>query len=431
MATPRRLFDVGSASAGPRRTARLDTAEPRPARRLVPAGLVRPRTSGRPAGLRVVLTRYLIGAVVLLAIVLLLGPKVTGPGAGAEPWRYQGEQVRVEGKGIFNILGRAGMGTTAWISRGSIERVRAVTSFNLLDLVVGAPTANRVSGWRSENGLALERSTKLAVLLLVVFGVVARAVPGRTWVMVVLLLLGLTIVLTKPQTTVAAASGASVAVPRAMVSVYDKFDPTMPPDPDRTPEQVQHELADEYWQSFVANPLSRMQTGTPVLSDAEPAAKPGILTSLRQGIAGVNDWAVGKRGWERLFISSTALAYVVPFSVLVTALAMTATAAQAVLFVLCLAGLVVIPIAVDRRRRPACFRYWLLPLLGTVLLLAASSLLCLAVMRLGQAVHRTDEYIGLLLAGSSGPVLLVLALRLVARRRRDQAAASSTGGTSS
>jgi hypothetical protein len=306
-----------------------------------------------------------------------------------------------------------------------------VTSFNLLDLVVGAPTANRVSGWRSANGLALERSTKLAVLLLVVFGVVARAVPGRTWVMVVLLLLGLTIVLTKPQTTVAAASGASVAVPRAMVGVYARFDPSMPPDPDRPPEQVQRELADEYWQSFVANPLSRMQTGTPVLSDADPAAKPGILTSLTQGIVGVNDWAVGKRGWERLFISATALAYVVPFSVLVTALAMTATAAQAVLFVLCLAGLVVIPIAVDRRRRPACFRYWLLPLLGTVLLLAASSLLCLAVMRLGQAVHRTDEYIGLLLAGSSGPVLLVLALRLVARRRRDQAAASSNGGTSS
>src|SRR4051812_16537715 len=295
MATPRRLFDAGSTTAGLRRPARPHTHEPRPARRLWPVGVVRPDNSGRPAGLRVVLTRYLAGAVVLLAIVLLLGPKVNGPGAGSEPWRYQDEQVRVEGKGIFNILGRAGMGTTAWVARGSIDRVRAVTSLNLLDLVVGAPTANRVSGWRSANGLALERSTKLAVLLLVVFGVVARAVPGRTWVMVVLLLLGLTVVLTKPQTTVALASGAGVAVPKAMTGIYAKFDPSLPPDPGRPPERVQQELADDYWQSFVANPLSRMQTGTPVLSGAEPKAKPGILTSLRQGITGVNDWAVGKR----------------------------------------------------------------------------------------------------------------------------------------
>src|SRR4051812_43009637 len=66
MATPRRLFDAGSTTAGLRRTARPHTDEPRPARRLWPVGVVRPDNSGRPAGLRVVLTRYLAGAVVLL-----------------------------------------------------------------------------------------------------------------------------------------------------------------------------------------------------------------------------------------------------------------------------------------------------------------------------------------------------------------------------
>jgi hypothetical protein len=429
LATPRSNFDRVTRPALPRVTQRLRVVDPVPDG---PEPATRELPRQRGAGLRVVLTRYLAVAVILLALVLITDPHDAERGtAASQPWRYQQEQVDVQGGGILNIYSRTTIKLTAWIARGSVERVREVNRLNLLDLLVGAPTANHVSDWRAANGLALERSTKLAVILLIIVGVVAKAIPGRTWITVVMLLLALTFVLTKPQTTVALASAPSTAVPNSMVSVFGQLDPASSPDPDHPADLVQQELAGQYWQSFVANPLSRMQTGSPVLTDASPGAKPGLLDGLRRSVVEVNDWAVGKRGWERAFISTTALMYVVPFSIVVAVLAMIASSAQAVLFLLLLAALVVVPIAVDRRRRPAVFRYWLLPLLGTIAVLAASSLLALAAMRMGQAIHRTDEYVGLLMAGSSGPALLVLSLRLAARRRRRQAAASTSNGGSS
>jgi hypothetical protein len=365
---------------------------------------------------------------VLLAVVLLLDPhdpeRAT---AGERPWRYQRDSVSVEGAGVLNAYSRAAIGVTAWVAKGSIERLRDVNRLNLLDLLVGTPTAGKVGGWREANGLALERSTKLAMLLLVGAGVIAR-VKGRAWIVMILVLLGLTLLLTKPQTTVGLAGDLGVRVPNAMVGLYGQIDPARSQGGALPADQTQQALAADYWESFVGNPLSRMQTGTPVLTGAEPDERRGLLDGLRRGVTSVNDWALGKHGWERAFISTSALAYVVPFSLAVAALAMVATAAQAVLFVLCLAALVVIPVGVDRRYRPACFRYWLLPLLGTVAVLALSSFGALLLMRLGQAVHVTDEYIGLLLAGSIWPIAAVVALRVAARRRR-RAAKPSIGGT--
>jgi hypothetical protein len=243
----------------------------------------------------------------------------------------------------------------------------------------------------------------------------------------ILMLLALTLLLTKPQTTVQLASAPGTQVPNAMVDLYGRLDPARSQDGMLPADRTQQGLAGDYWQSFVGNPLSRMDTGTGVLTGAEPEHRQGLLDGLQHSITDVNDWAVGRHGWERAFISTSAFAYVLPFSLSVAALAMVATAAQALLFLLCLAALVVIPVAADRRYRPVCFRFWLLPLLGTVAVLAASSFGALLVMRLGQAVHVTDEYVGLMLAGSIWPIALVIALRAVARRRR--AAQSSNGGT--
>ena len=372
----------------------------------------------RRAGLRVLLTRYLAAAVVLLGVVLVVDPhdpEVRAP--AAQPWRYQQEQIDVEGSGLLNVYARGALHLSAWMTRSSIERLREVSRLNLLDFLVGSPTANRLSGWRQSYGFALEGSTKLAVLLLVGYGVLVRP-SGRGWAVALLLLLSLTLAVTRPHTTVRLASAPSVALPSLVTEGFDRLDPVAAPARGRSADEVQQALVGAYWDSFVGNPLSRMQTGSPVLAGAAPASKPGVLASLRRSIADVNDWAVGRRGWERAFIASTALAYAVPLSVAIAALAMLATSAQAVLFLLCLAGLVMVPLWVDRRRRPAAFRYWLLPLPGTVGVLAAATMAALVVRRAGQGLHRSDEYLGLLLAGSTWPVVVALLVRRTARRRR-------------
>jgi hypothetical protein len=382
---------------------------------------------GRP-GVRVVVGRYLVMGLVLLGLVLVIDPHDPERAAppGSTPWQYQRESIQIEGGGLLNGYARAAMGVTAWLAKGSIERVRDVNRLNLLDFLVGAPTARRLGDWRADNGLALEWATRLAVLALALYGMLTRP-SGRGWVLAILMVLSAVVLLTKPQTTVRLASGPSTGVPQLTAGLFTQLDPTQRPGATDDAGEAGRALAADYWKAFVANPLSRAQTGTAVLTDAEPERKRGVLDALRRNVSAVNGWAVGDRGAERAFIATTALLYVVPFAIVTASLAMVATSAQAVLFLLSLAGLVAIPLGVDRRRRPAVFCYWALPLLGSVVVLAVATLAALIVMRLGAAVHATDEYLGVLLAGSLWPVVAVLALRRHLRRRRG--AETTTGAT--
>jgi hypothetical protein len=373
---------------------------------------------GRP-GLRVVVGRYLVAGIVLLGLVLAIDPHDPERAAPptATPWLYQREAIAVEGGGLLNGYTRLAVGATAWLAKGSIERVRDVNRLNLLDFLVGAPTARRLGDWRADHGMALEWATRLAVLALALYGMLMRP-SGRGWVLAILLVLSAVVLVTKPQTTVRLASWPSTGVPRLTAQAFTQLDPTERPGGGQDTAEAGRELAADYWKAFVANPLSRIQTGTGVLTDAEPERKGGVLDALRRNVGAVNGWAVGDRGVERAFISTTALLYVVPFAILSAALAMVASSAQAVLFLLSLAGLVAIPLGVDRRRRPAVFCYWALPLLGSIVVLAVSTLAALIVIRVGAAVHATDEYIGVLLAGSLWPVVAIFALRRHLRRRR-------------
>jgi len=376
---------------------------------------------GRPK-LGVVVGRYLVAGVVLLGLVLAIDPhdpeRVAPP--SATPWLYQRESLAIEGGGVLNGYSRGAVGMTAWLAKGSIERVRDVSRLNLLDFLVGAPTARRLGDWRADHGLALEWATRLAVLALALYGMLMRP-SGRGWVLAILLVLSAVVLLTKPQTIVRLASGPSTGVPHLTAGVFTQLDPTERPGPRAgagEPGDAGRDLAADYWKAFVANPLSRIQTGTAVLTDAEPERKGGVLDALRRNVGAVNAWAVGDRGAERAFIATTALLYVIPFAILSASLSMIASSAQAVLFLLTLAGLVTIPLGVDRRRRPAVFCYWALPLLGSAAVLAVATFAALLVMRVGAAVHATDEYLGVLLAGSLWPVVAFLALRRHLRRRR-------------
>ena len=221
-----------------------------------------------------------------------------------------------------------------------------------------------------------------------------------------------------PSSATRLAGEAGVAVPNLALRAAVQGDPTQ--ELRGGTQQVQEALASGYWTAFVAEPLSRLQTGTAVLANAPPARKPGVLGFLRGRIGAVNDWAVGRHGVERSVISTFAVVYVLPFALVLCVLAMLATCAQALLFVLCLAGLLALPFAVEGpRRRGALVRYWLLPVLACVVLLALTSLGSFAVMRLAEALHRSDEYVGLLLAGSTWPVVIAaLLVRRTIRRRR-------------
>src|SRR6266508_1491606 len=355
-------------------------------------GGTRPRAQDR-RGLPVLMGAYLAGACVVLAAVFLAFPHRSGgpPAPGGHTWDYQLETVALQGRGLLNAYARGAVRTTAWLARSSIERQRDVHRLNLLEYLAGEPAAAATGRFVAAHRLALEGGT--------------------------IALLAGTAVVTRPVSASRLAGQAGVAVPNLVLRAAVQGDPTQ--ELRGGTQQVQEALAGGYWTAFVAEPLSRLQTGTAVLADAPPTRKPGVLGFLRGRIGAVNDWAVGRHGVERSVISTFAVVYVLPFALVLCALAMLATCAQALLFLLCLAGPVALAAAVEPRWRRGVLRWWLVPLAGAVVLLSATALVSFLVVRTAELLHASDEYAGLLLAGSVWPVLggALLARRFVRRRR--------------
>jgi hypothetical protein len=382
----------------------------------------RPTREQSVAGqIRMILVRYLVVAVVLFGVVAIANPhRPDDPTAPASaPWQYQRDTIDVQGRGILNLYSRQLMHGTAWLAKASIERQRDVYRLNLFDFLVGTRTAAAVASWRAGHRLVLEGLTEAVVVALIAYGVLLRP-SRRTWALALLLVLTSTVLITKPLATARAAAVPGVAIPNLMLDVVATAAPSERLKSTSSPQEALQALSAKYWTSFVGNPLSRVQTGSGVLTNATPSKKSTVLGVLRSGVSSVNDWAIGRHGPERAFITTSALAYVLPFAVALGVLAMLATCAQALLFVLFLAGLLSLPFAVEGpRRRGALVRYWLIPLLACVVVLALTSLGSFAAMRLAEALHRSDEYVGLLLAGSTWPIVTAaLLVRRAIRRRR-------------
>ena len=367
---------------------------------------------------RTLLFRYLVVGFILLATVVVANPGTRSATADPDPWDYQREQVDVQGGGILNAYARSAVRATAWLAKSSIERQRDVLRLGLFDVLVGAGAADSVGGWRADNAPMLEAATKAALLGLIAWGVVRRP-AWRTLTVAALLLLVATVVVTRPFTTVELAARPGVAVPNAMLTVVSQIAPDGALGDRAGAEPTQRRLLTRYWKSYVAYPLSKMQSGTSVLADAPPGRKAGVLAALRRNVSSVNDWAIGRRGPERAFIATSALGYVLPFAVGLGVLAMVAACAQTLLFVLCLGGLFALPFAVGgRRQRRTLVRFLVAPLLGSVAVLAGASLLSFVLVRAAETLHASDEYVGLLLAGSTWPALAaVLIGRWLTRRR--------------
>jgi len=390
---------------------------PRPPRH---RGTTPARSPGRrpaPAAARVV-AAYLAGAFLLLAVVFALRP-AQGPAPAAPAWDYQRETVALEGGGALNAYARWAVRTTAWLARGSIERQRDVHRFSPLDQLAGEDGAAGLAAWRQRHRLPLEGATLAAVTALAAWGTLRRR-PGRRWLVALLMVVGATVLVTRPQAASSLAGRAGVAVPNQLLRAAATADPGVSvAATGGGTEAVQRTVAGRYWTAFVGEPLSRLQTGTTVLATAPPAAKPGVLGSLRARVTAVGDWAVGRHGLERAVIATLALAYAVPFALALVALAMLASCAQALVWLLALAGPLVTPLAVDPARRRAVLRWWLVPLAAALALLAAATLAALAVIRVAELTHAADAYLGVLLTGSTAPVVAAaLALRRFRPRRR-------------
>jgi len=368
---------------------------------------------------RTLLFRYLAVGFVLLATVVVASPGAPGVAGDPDPWDYQREQVDVQGTGVLNAYARTAVRATAWLAKSSIERQRDVLRLSLFDVLVGAGAAESVGDWRARNADLLEAATKAALLGLIAYGI-ARRPAWRNLTVAALFVLVSTVVLTRPYTTVDLAARPGTAVPNAMLGIVTRVAPDGGAGPALEGEPTQRRLLTGYWKSFVAHPLSRMQTGTAVLADAAPGRKAGVLENLRKNVSAVNDWAVGRRGPERAFIATSALGYVLPFAVGLGALAMVAACAQTLLFLLCLGGFFALPLAAaGRRQRRALVRFWLAPLLGSVAVLAGASLTSFVVVRAAETLHASDEYVGLLLAGSTWPALAAFLIgRWLTHRRR-------------
>ena len=391
----------------------------------------RPRSVRRRPGTATVLAAYLVATFLLLATLFALRPH-QGPAPAAPTWDYQRETVALEGGGGMNAYARWAVRSTAWLARGSIERQRDVHRLSPLDFLAGEAAARSLAGWRVHHRLPLQGATLAAVCALAAWGTLRRR-PGRVWLVALLMLVGLTVLMTRPQTATRLAAKAGTEVPNLILRTGATADPSgsvaaaASSGPAGDPrasgvgpgaEGVQRTVASRYWTAFVAEPLSRLQTGTTVLAGAPPASKPGVLGFLSARVAAVGDWAVGRRGPERAVIATLALAYVLPFALLLVALAMLASCAQALVWLLALAGPLVAPLAVDPRRRRALLRWWLLPLIAALALLAGSALAALVVIRVAELTHAADAYLGMLLAGSTAPLLAaVLAIRRLAARR--------------
>jgi hypothetical protein len=404
----------------------------------------RPRTAHRGPATATVLAAYLVIAFLVLAGVFALRPH-QGPAPPAPTWDYQRETVALQGGGGLNAYARWAVRSIAWLTRGSIERQRDVHRLSPLDFLAGEASARSLAAWRERHRLPLEGATLAAVCALAAWGTLHRR-PGRVWLVALLLLIGLTLLVTRPQTATRLAAQAGTKVPNLILRAGTAGDPsgTLAAGPgvagdrrgpgtspgrasppagsvaaDPGAEAVQRTVAGRYWTAFVAEPLSRLQTGTTVLASAPPEAKAGVLGLLRARVAAVGNWAVGRRGPERAVIATLALAYVVPFALLLIALAMLASCAQALVWLLLLAAPLVAPLAVDPRRRHAVLRWWLVPLAAALALLAGSALGALVIIRVAELTHAADAYLGMLLAGSTAPVVAAaLAVRRLVRRPR-------------
>jgi hypothetical protein len=370
------------------------------------------------------LVRYLLAAAGLLTLALVVLPPAPSerPDATAA---HRLERLRVEGRGPLSGLGRASLRASAWLAAAAIDRQRALLDPTPLAARTGQPLTRALHAWHQRRNDPLRAAAVAAATALAAAATLARR--RRNLAVALGFVLVAAVVVTRPATTLATAGfPGRVAVAAAFRLVRSPGpapllgQPSLEADPSLV--ATQKRIGDAYWTAFVTANVSRADTATPILAQAEPARRASLLQQLQRNLVGGRDGNAG--GLQRAVVGLGALAAVAASAVTVSVLTVLASIAQALLFGLCLAAVLLTPLVFDPRAWRALGPGLVAPMLAAVVVLFAAALGSWFVTTTAVTLAAAGEWLLSLLSGST---LAVLAAYLVARTVRRQLARLTTG----
>jgi len=379
-----------------------------PTRPLARTRLRHGRTSNRrrPS----VLTRYLTGMLVLLAVVLALTPPAAPVERPGRAPAHQVEAVDVRGGGV-NTLTRWTLRAAAWSTAQAVDRQGDLLTPSPLVTRLLGPLAHRFGAWRNAHTTALLPVVLTAIVLLVLAGTLTCPVQPR-WLLVLGLVLLWSTTACHPRAVLRAASLPGETTTGVVVALAG---PATPGGAD--PQAAQRQLAEQLWTALVTQPHSRVQTGSAVLAQAPPEQRTGLLNTLSRQINSIAGRVNGDHALERAITGVVALAAAVVAAVVVTVCSMLGWLAQSLLFALCLTAVVLFPLLVSDARARRLWPRWLLyPAFGAALVTALGTLGSVVAAKVAVALAGSGEALARLLPGSV-LVLVALAVGVIAARR--------------
>jgi hypothetical protein len=376
---------------------------------------------------RRLLTRYLVATAVMLTLALVVLP--ASPNERLDPSvAHRVEQIRVDGTGLLTGLGRTTLRASAWLAAVTVDRQRALLDPTPLAFRIGEPLTAALHAWQDPGNRPLQLMAVFTAMALAAMTALARQQRLRFAGALLGMLLA-AVAVTRPATVLAAAGFPG----QVTVGVALRIIGTPDPSPllgqasltaDKGLVAAQRQLGDAYWTAFVTANVSRADTATPILTQAPPAQRAGLLEYLRRSLVGGRDGAPG--GLQRAVVGVTALVSTGVFAVVATALAMLALIAKTLLFVLVAAAVLVIPLATDRRNWRRLGRYWLVPLAGSWGLLGVSALGTWIITSAAVTLAGAGEWLISLFSGST---IAVAAAWFAWRRGRRLVARLVAAGT--
>jgi len=375
---------------------------------------------------RRLLARYLLAAAALLTLALLVLPPAPSerPDATAA---HRLERLRVDGRGPLSSVGRTSLRASAWLAAATIDRQRALLDPTPLAARTGEPLTRALHAWHQPRNGPLRASAVLAAMVLAAGATLARR--RRNLAVALVATMVAAVVVTRPATTLATAGfPGRVAVATAFGIVRSPGpspllgQPSLEADPGLV--ATQKRVGDAYWTAFVTANVSRADTATPILVQADPARRAGLLDQLQRSLVGGRNGAAG--GLQRAVVGLGALAAVVASAVAASVLTTLASIAQALLFVLCLVALLLTPLVCDPRAWRALGPGLVAPMVGAAVVLFLAALGSWTVTTTAVTLAAAGEW---LLSLASGSTVAVLATWLAWRAVRRQLARLAAGAT--
>jgi hypothetical protein len=349
---------------------------------------------------RRLLVRYLYAAGALLIVALVVLPPAPSEQPDATV-AHRVERLRIDGRGPLSGLGRGSLRASAWLAAATIDRQRELLDPTPLAARTQKPLTRALHAWNEPRNNSLRLSAVAVAMVLAALAAMARR--RRNFAVALVGVLVAAVMVTRPATTLATAGfPGRVAVATAFRVVgspgpsLQLGQPSLEADPDLV--AAQKRVGDQYWTAFVTTSISRADTATPILAQAEPARRAPLLEQVQRGLVGGREGSAG--GVQRAVVGVSAFAAVAVSAVAASTFTMVASIAQALLFVLCLVALLATPLVFDRRCWWVLGRGLLAPMLGAAVLVFVAALGSWLVTTLAVSVAAAGEWLLSLASGS-------------------------------